>query len=310
MTIQNGAGTPVVPQVKTNEAPASTPAAPDIVARLAAIEKERDEYRQKVERAEKKVRINEIEMRKFSDEKKGIGAKLSAHDKMSKALEAAGLTVDDLLYSRTNFEPVAKKILGDNWYDKVVEMKINGGAISADAVAAELERAKNDIRNEFAQKAEQEKAEAERLANERAQQARQQLTEEAAGFLEKNWSEYPIFEGNDKLRVAQALASYIESEYHRTGKVLTNKEAADALEGAELARAERLAGIEKYKTKLTEKLKPATVSTSGAPLQRRTEGERRTLSNDLTASTPGQKRTSRTDEERMQAILAMRFGER
>lgn len=301
MTVPATPAAPAAAQPKT-EAP-TQPNTPDV----ASLQKQLDEYRQKAEAADKKLRVNAIEMKKFADDKKGIGAKLSEHGKMAKALEAAGVTVEDLMYLKANPDPFLKKALGDKYYDKLVEMRINGGALTADAVAAELERVKNDIRNEFTQKEENAKVEAERIANERADQARQQLAEEAGAFLEKNWSEYPIFEGNPKAEVARAIASHIEREYHRTGKVLTNKEAAEAIEGAQLAQAERLASIEKYRSKLTEKLKPASIAPTGVPLSRRTEGERRTLSNDLTASTPGQKRTPRTDEERRAAIMALQF---
>lgn len=303
--------TPVVPATQPSKANGinETTAAPtDLSSQLAALQKERDEYRQKVEAADKKLRVNAIEMKKFADDKKGIGAKLSAYEKMSKALEASGLTPEDLMYLKTNPDPALRKALGEDYYNKLVELRINGGALPAEVLPSLLERVKSDIRNEFEEKAAKEKTENERRANEAAQHARHQLTEEAGAFLEKSWSDYPIFEGNPKQGVARAIASYIENEFHRTGKVLTNKEAADAIEGAEIARAERLAGIEKYRAKLTEKLKPAIVPTTGAPLNRRTEVERRTLSNDLTATSQAQKRTQRTDEERMQAILAMQLG--
>lgn len=302
-------GTPAPPAAAkptgTPAAPAAPAAAPDLAAQLAAISKERDEYKSKVDAADKKLRVNTIEMKKFSDEKKGIGAKLSEHSAFDAAFKAANLTAADLRNFKVNPEPVLKKVFGDGWYDRIVDMKLSGGAPTADAVAAEIARAKDEAVAEIRGEREREKTDREKQQREQAEAARVELTSDASAFLEKSWSEYPVFDGYQKPLVARAIAQYQEQEWHRIGKVLSTKEAADALEQAELARAERIAGIPKYQPKLTEKLKPANTPPVVGSRSAGSPQERRTLSNDLTATTPQAKRAHRTDEERLAAIRAL-----
>jgi hypothetical protein len=287
----------------------ATPAQPDLAAQLAAATKERDEYRQKYEGIDKKLRVNSIEMRKFTDEKRGLGSKLSEHAQYESALKAAGLTTADLHLlknAKVNPEALYKKLHGDGYYDKLVEMRLNGGAPTAESMAAELARVKDEAIAAVKADAEQERSAAQQKAREQAEQARAELTSDATAFLEKAGADYPVFEGYQRDQVARAIASYQEQQYNRTGKVLGTKEAADALEQAEVSRAERLAGIDKYRGKLTEKLKPANVPpVVGSRSAGNTQQERRTLSNDLTATTPQAKRAHRTDEERWAAINAL-----
>ncbi len=290
-TNQNGAAT----------APAAAPAVD-----IAALTKERDDYKQRFESIDKKLRVNTIEMKKFSDEKRGLGAKLSEHSSFEGAFKAAGLTAADLRNFKVNPMPVLQKALGNDWYDKIVEMRLNGGAPTADAVAAEIARAKDEAIAAVKDEAQRERDSAAQRQREAAEAARAELARDAGSFLEKSGGDYPVFEGYPREQVARAIAAFQEQEFHRTGKVVTTKEAADALEQAEVARAEKLAGIEKYRSKLTEKLKPASVvPVVGSRSAGERSTERRTLSNDLTATTPGAKRTARTDDERMKAILAL-----
>jgi hypothetical protein len=288
----------------------AAPAQPDLAAQLAAAAKERDEYKAKYEGMDKKLRVNSIEMRKFTDEKRGLGSKLSEHSAFDAAFKASGISAADLKNFKVNPVPVLKAALGDGWYDKIVEMKLNGGAPTAEAVAAEIARAKSEAKEEAIAEVrggfEKERTEREQKAREQAEQARAELTSDATAFLEKAGADYPVFEGYQRDQVARAIASYQEQQYNRTGKVLSTKEAADALEQAEVSRAERLAGIDKYRGKLTEKLKPANVPpVVGSRSAGNTQQERRTLSNDLTATTPQAKRAHRTDEERWAAINAL-----
>ena len=304
-------GAPVAPAApKPNGAtvqPATAqpaPTQPD----AAALQRERDEYRQKAESLDKKLRVNSIEMMKFADEKKGIGAKLSEHSAFDSAFKAAGLTAQDLRDFKINPEPALKKVFGDGWWDKLVEMRINGGAPTAATVASEISRAKDEMRAELEAERKAQQESAEKAKRESMEAARAELVGDASRYLKEAWAEFPIFEGYQPAQVARAIAQHQEAEWQRTGKVLTTKEAAEALESAEISRAERVAGIPKYASRLTEKLKPANVppvvgSRSAGSTQQ--QSERRTLSNDLTATTPGTKRTPRTDEERMAAIKAL-----
>ncbi len=306
---------PIVPGAQApaaKTAAPTTPTAPDSAAQMAALQKERDEYKAKVDIADKKLRVNAIEMKKFSEDKKGIGAKLSEHGKMAKAFEAAGLSPDDLMHFKTVPWPALKKALGDGFYDKLVEHRISGGTMTADEVMAVVERGKSDVRSEFTREQEEAKAATEKRAKEQMESARAELTQDATAFLETSWADYPIFEEHPREAVAQAIVRYQEQEWKKTGKVITAKEASDGLEAIEIARAERMAGIPKYASKLTEKLKPVTVAPVGGSrgTPGSTQSERRTLSNDLTATTPQAKRTARSDEERMRAILALDLSRR
>lgn len=281
-------------------APVPTPAPGDP---LTEAKKFRDEAAALKESAEKRARTHEIERRKFADEKKGLGAKLSKLNELEKwKSEQEKLEMN----AKLNKAAYLKAKFGDDWYDQVVAERLNGGAPTADTVALAIEQAQENMRKEFAEKAEKERAELQREQAEQLQTARTQILGEASAFLEKSAADYPIFEGTPRPQVAAALAQFIEQEFHRTGKVVTTKEAAEAIEASEIARAERLTGIEKYREKLTAKLKPVNASTAGAPQvgSRSTGSERRTLSNDLTATTPGPKRTARNDEERREAAFA------
>lgn len=322
----NGTVAPAAPNTSNGtQAPATqqqSATAPD----LATVLKERDEYRQKVEAANNKLRTNHIEVmkfqeerKKFQDEKKGLGFKLSEHSAFESAFKAAGLTPGDLRNFKLNPTAVLQKALGDNWYDKVVEMRINGGAPTADTVAAEIARAKDEWRAEMEAK-EKEREEGGRKARQEAEAAaRAQLAQEASDFMSQAAAEYPLLSGFKSDVLAKAVAQYQEQEFHRTGKVLTSKEACDAMEWAQVSH--RLLNeqdvpekaLEKYSErlgKLTGRLKPASVApvvgSRGAPNTQ--QAERRTLSNDLSASTPGTKRTPRTDEERRAAIMALDLG--
>ncbi len=257
---------------------------------------------------EKRARVYAAEQRKFADEKKGIGAKLSEYDQLKRVQAQAKLNPAAYLES----------LYGKDWYDRIVETKLNGGAPTADTVALEVEKVREEFSKKFEEhKSEQTKAQAE-AQQQRIQSELRAFSNQAVEFAKSNLKEYPIFErlGGEE-QVGATLVQRIRTEHDRTiqrepetgavlkaGKVLSLKEAADAVEADLIAIAETAFGHDKYRPKLTEKLKPATVAVSGGPQLRRTEVvERRTLSNDLTATTPG-RQPATTDEERRQRAIA------
>jgi hypothetical protein len=292
-------------------------AAPQKSPEWLAAETRAAELEQRLAAADKKLRVTGIEVQKVGAEKKAFGAKLTAHDRMEKALKAAGLEPEDLEHFKLNPDRVLKKALGEKYWDTLVEQRISG-APSAEVLASELSRTKEEIRAELRAEAEAAKAEEQKAAQARDEQTRATLASEASGYVAKSKSEYPGFERYPVETVGKAVAQYIEAEWNRTGKALTNKEAADAVEwnavAASFARGEDLAPkvIEKYRPqllKLTEKLKPVTVAGSNeGQVSRSSQVERRTLSNDLTATTSPAKRSYRTDEERLAAIKALDLG--
>lgn len=306
-TAPGGVPAPAAPAVKpTVQTPGPAPAAPPVVDHAAELAK-LDAAKRAIELKE---RQHVVERRKFSEqreaEKKTWGEKLSRLDSLEKMHREA----------KINPEGFLKSVYGDSWYDTVVAAKLNGGVPTADVLASEIARAKEEIRSEFTAKdAEREKASAE-AARQAEADARQQLHSEMREFLKASGKDYPAFRAiGSEEHVATLLARRIESEYKRTerrdetsgkllmpGKILTTKEAADLLESDLLALAEETAAHEKYQPKLREKLQPKQPPPGGSS-QRPDPQQRRTLSNDLTGSTPG-RAPAMTDAERRERALA------
>lgn len=291
------------PTTSAAAAPAAQPPkAADPIAEAKAL---RDEAQTKLDAAEKRARTHAVEQRKFAMEKSGLGAKLSRLAEVEKTLaERDRLDAQ----AKLNKSAFLKAKFGDDWYEQVTQERLNGGAPTAETVALAIEQAQEKLRKELADQAEGARKASEQAATKQLDDARASLQQEATTFLETSAKEYPIFDGIAPTAVAQAIAQHIEGEFNRTGKVLTTKEAADALEAHEVSRAERLAGLDKYRERLTAKLKPALTVPAGQGVpesgSRSSGSSRRTLSNDLTASTPGQKRQPRNDEERRAAAFA------
>lgn len=286
----------------------TTPVAPDPVADAKRVLADAE---LKLAAAEKRGRVNAVEARKFADEKKGIGAKLSEYEQLKKAQSQAKL----------NKAAYLEQLYGKDWYDQIVQEKLNGGAPTSDTVALEVEK----VREEFAKKFEEHKSELTKASQaseqQRVQSELKAFSNSAVDFAKANLKDYPVFETfGDETRIGAAIVQRIRQEFDRStvrdeetneittpGRVLTMKEAADAIETDLIAIAEKAMGHDKYKPRLTEKLKPAIVPPSGSPNQqlRRTEvPERRTLSNDLTAATQGRKPAMTDDERRQRAEAA------
>lgn len=296
---------PVAPTVPVGPTPEQ------IKADLAKLEAARQDI-------QRKERQHVLERRKFSTEreaeKKTWGEKLSRLEALEKAHAQA----------KINPEAFLREVYGDKWYDTVVAAKLNNGIPTADVLASEISKAEERIEKKFQEReAERAKADAEAI-KQRGENARRQLNAEAADFWKANEKDYPIFKRlGDEAAVTKAISQRIESEYYRTekrdeetgellvsGRVLTVKEAADAIESEMLAIAEEAIAHDKYKPKFQEKLAPQKQQqvVSGAPkLQRPENQQRRTLSNDLTGSTPGRQPPASPEEKRQRAIA--RFNE-
>ncbi len=313
MTEQTAPAAPVAPKAVTPTAtapalPGQSETAVDVKAELAKVEAGRRDI-------EKKERQHVIERRKFSaereQEKKTWGEKLSEYEQFKKVKSQA----------RLNPEAFFKEAIGDDWYDVAVGTKINAGAPTAGSVADEIRKVEEKLEAKFAAKeAERAKVEA-KQREQNVASAKRQLANEALDFWKANAKEYPAFRGSDE-QIAQMLSARIEQEYYNTerrdpdtnellmsGRVLTMKEMADKVESEIIAHAEIVAGAEKYREKLRLKLTPAapTGSIGGPKLQRTENHQRRTLSNDLTGSTPGRQPAVTQEEKRQRAIA--RFNE-
>lgn len=319
-TPQNGA-----PQSQpTRTGPGATapaqvaPAAPAVPAAdpIAEAKRYREEGAAALAAAEKRARIHAVEARKFADEKKGIGAKLSEYDKLTK-WKAEQERLDS--QAKLNKAAFLEAKFGKDWYDQIVTERMNGGAPTADTVALEVAKIEERFETKLAER--------DRKAQEAAQQAQQQqvqselraFSNEAVDFAKVGVKDFPALEDEfgTPEEIGAALVRVVRMEYDRTtqrdesgnvirpGRVMTLKEAAEGSEKYLVGRAKKLMGRDKYREELTGSAKPAhPVGVEGVPQLRSTDVERRTLSNGLTATTPGQKRIHRSDEERRAAAFA------
>lgn len=267
-----------------------------------------------LEAAQKAIALKErqhvMERRKFAEERKAHEASIARVTQIEKLQAQAKL----------NPEAFLKSIYGDKWYDVVVESRING-VPPAQLLADEIAKVEEKFEKKFAERDEaRTKVEAENQKK-ASDSARRQLNLEALDFLKAKTKDYPIFAGlGGEPQVAQLLAQRIEAEYYRTekrdeatkellapGRVLSVKEAADGLEAELLAMVEKAAGSEKYQAKLREKLQPqkqVAMVASKSTSQRPETQQRRTLSNELTGSTPGRQPPISNEERRKRAIDA------
>ena len=235
----------------------------------------------------------------FAKEKEGFGAKLSRLAELEK--QEANFKLNKSSYLKAK--------LGDDWYDQIVNEKINGGAPTADIVQAELAK----MREEFdaARKADKEAIEKERQeANSAAlHDARRQVVAESSRFWTAKGSEYPLIDGlGTPQQIGGELAARIERAYmasiekDENGRVVVDGTApsvhkiAEDWEGELVKLAERAASHAKYAARFG-KVAP--------PLKSEAQPQRRTLSNDLTTSTPGQRPPpANQDEKRARAEAA------
>lgn len=292
--------------------PAAAPAAeakpaetrPDLATELAKLRKEH----------ELKKREHIIERRKWEQSQKASQSereKLAAYEKR-------------LQQAKLNPEPLFKEVFGDNWYEKATEFRLNGVAPS-DAIASELEKMREEFNEKLKGLDTQKAQQAEQAAKQQVERARQSLVAEAGQWLETQGKDYPALfdEFNDPKTLQHVLAQHIEQTFHATtqrdesgevirqGKVMTAKEAAEDLENHLMERTLKVLAHEKYKGRLTAQRQPATVGgpklqqSSGSTQQQSGAGQqRRTLSNEITGSTPGRKPPTSAAERRERAIAA------
>ncbi len=297
----NGASSPAQPPAPPAEAPE--------VLEAKRVMSEAEALRASVEKAK---RVHAAETKK-------IGAKLSEYEQLKK-----WKTEQERLESQAKLNKSAylRAKFGDDWYEQILQEKANGGAPTADTVAYEVERVREEFSKKFEEHTKSQQEAQQRAQEEQVQASLRAFGDEAVSFAKANLKDYPIFErlGGEE-QVGAAIVARIRAEHDRSlkrdeegrviskGKVLTMKEAADAIEADLIAIAESAVGHDKYKPRLTEKFKPVstvprgTEAPVGGPRLGRTE-ERRTLSNDLTGATPG-RQPPRTDAERRERALAV-----
>lgn len=281
--------TPVIPPNGTHPNQPQTPTNPtqpntEANAELARLEGLKKEIEAKQAALSKRERTFGVEATKHAEERKTWGEKLKAIDKYERAVKDAQI----------NPEALAKTVWGDNWWDKLTEHRLNGGASSAAAVTSEIEKVREESRAEIEKlKAELEtqsktRAEAEEkaaISNEVSRLGKHFASNEKDYKALKLWFQTPEQIGN-------VLFQRAKWEYENNGgKEFSDKELATLVEGELRSRAKAI--LEEEKPQGTQS---AVESTKSA-------GERRTLNNDLTASTPADKPKRRTEAQRMEDTL-------
>lgn len=188
---------------------------------------------------------------------------------------------------QTNPGGVLAKALGPDWYEKIVEYKLNGGQPTPAQVAQEVDE------KLAAFKADQIK-EAEVRQKQEHESAMADFRNEVKDFVTQNQAEYEL----TSIQQAHNLVVWtIEENFRRTRKVLSVKEAADLVEQHLVEQHKKLSAAKKLQSHPASSVVPvATPPAEPAPP--------RTLSNGMTASTPSLSLPAKTEKERIRRALA------
>lgn len=240
------------------------------------------------------------ELKKNAAEKNGLGAKLSRLSELEKATTERA-KVDQL--AKLNPPEYLKSIYGDGYLEVIQRSSIDG-VPPASLIAAELQKVREEFRNVLAERDQKSQQEATATEQREEQEARAIISGKTKAFYDSNATEYPVFKKlGPPERVALMLADRIESTFKSTGKLLTEKEAADGLEGDVLSLLDDALTHDKYKSKLQSKLSSEKVPPSSG-VQGSQGSARRTLSNHLTASSVT-KTPPRSDAERLERATSV-----
>lgn len=234
-------------------------------------------------------------------EREGLGQKMNRLGELEKMHAQAKL----------NPEAFLKGVYGDDWYDRVIAAKLNGGVPTAGVLADEIAKVEERVEAKWKARDEEAKQAADAQRQQSQANARRELQSEAAQFWKASATDFPVLEGlGDAGRVSALLAERIESHYHstverdeagqlvRNGQILSMKQAAEALETQILGLAEKAVAAPKYADRFKPKVAVAPAVRPHA------EQPRRTLSNDLTGSTPARSAPANESEKRARAIAA------
>lgn len=278
--------------------PAPTPVAPQKSAELLAAEKNLSDERRirEVMLAKQKAHLEGAAKK----EREGLGSKMSRLTELEKMHAQAKL----------NPEAFLKGVYGDDWYDRVVQTKLNGGVPTADVLASEVARLEEKF--EARLKSRDEELAKSQVESSRAavEQSRREQVSLAGEFWTSSEAEYPLVAGlGTAEQIAPELARRRESHYDSTskrdengrliahGQVIPLQKVAELWEAQLVQLAERAAGHQKYADKFAPK------SVVAAP-KHVDQQQRRTLTNDLTGSTPARSAPATDIERRQRAIAA------
>lgn len=310
----NGVAAPPTPEVV--KPPPAAPAPSEVeTLRAKLAEAEGREVKEKRERI--------TGQRQWEREKQSFGEKLKLADEYARLKREAGV----------NPGAAAKALWGEKWHEHLNTVQANGGAPTAESVALEIERAEERATA---------KAQADQQQRDKAAQEAQQrrldvqlraFNAEAVEYAKSSAKDYPLFaRWKTPERIADMLVGRIRAEHDATvqrdpetndvirpGRVMSFKEAADAVEADMVALAEEAAAHEKYQERVRSKLTPpkspgnhspvvaapsSKSESQQSPSSQSSQQGRRSLSNDLTGSTRPDAPENLTDAERMRRALA------
>jgi hypothetical protein len=288
------------PEPAAPAAPAAAPATPAVnewEAKWKAAQAERD----------RSVRERVVERRKFEGQIRQMNERMKALEALEQQQKMA----------RLNPEAYLKNVYGDNWYDTIVSTKLNG-VPPADLLAAEMTKMREEFTGELSKRDAAAQAAMQRQQQAQLEASVREVTGSMEAFVSQKSDAYPALierYGNPK-SVADALFKHARAEWDKTvqydargvvsqpGKVLSAKEAADALEAQERAIVEKISGRLTPKQTSAPIGGPKLVSSQQQQVPQSQQQQRRTLSNDIVGSTPGRQPASTAAEKRLKAIAA------
>jgi len=245
---------------------------------------------------EKKTREHIIERRKWEATNKSTAEKLAKLDTLEKREAQA----------RMNPPAFLKGIYGEQWHEVINEAKLNG-VPPGQLIAEEMQKLRDEMEAKYRARDEETLSKQEAAKEQAVEQARKSIFAESAEWYRAKASEFPILAKlGEPPVVARTISQRIEAEFHRQGKVLTTSEAAELIEAEVLDWAAEAGKHEKYKAKLQP---PAPSSTVNPSKQQQVSSQkpaaaRRSVTNDITGSTPAAKPPASDAERRARAIAA------
>jgi hypothetical protein len=181
------------------------------------------------------------------------------------------------------------KEFGPDWYDKLTEYKLSGGKVTPELLAAVVDEKFEGLKKD--QEAERKKAaddDAARIAREE-KQFLDSWSADVSDFVKQNADKYELI---NHFEVHDRVSAKIVSEFQATKKMLTPEQAADLIEK----------DLEERGSKSKKFVKAPAAPT---PADKRNDPpQRRTLSNDMGATSQADKPPPKDDAERMRRAIA------
>jgi hypothetical protein len=245
---------------------------------------------------ERKTREHIIERRKWEASNKSALETKTKLDALEKREAQA----------RMNPPAFLKSIYGEQWHEVINEAKLNG-VPPGQLIAEEMQKLREEMDAKYRARDEEALSKQAAAKEQAVDEARKSIFAESAEWYRAKADEFPILKKlGDAPAVARTISQRIEAEFHRQGKVLTTGEAAELIEAEVLDWAAEAGKHEKYKAKLQPAIPSATVNPSKQQqvLSQKPAAARRSVTNDITGSTPAAKPPASDAERRARAIAA------